>query len=44
MDIEDPDETTTHIKIDTIKPPKETQQKENIKDNLTENEITNPTT
>ena len=37
--IEDSDETTTHIKTDTIK----LQKKINTKDNPTENETTNPT-
>ena len=42
MDI-DPDETTTHIKPDTINLQKRLHKKINIKDNPTENEMTNPT-
>ena len=41
--IEDSDETTTHIKTDTIKLQKRLNKKINTKDNPTENETTNPT-
>ena len=37
------DETTTHIKTDTINLQKRLHNKINIKDNPTENETTNPT-
>ena len=42
MDIEDSNETTTHIKADTIKLQKRLK-KINTKDDPTENETTNPT-
>ena len=40
---EDSDETTSHIKTDTINLQKRLHKKINIKDNPTENETTNPT-
>ena len=43
MNVENPDEATTHIKTDTIKLQKRLNKKINTKDNPTENETTNPT-